>query len=129
MSIKEQIENLRSELHKHNYNYYVLDDPTLTDYEFDLKLNELKKLEEFHPEFYDFNSPSVRVGGEITKNFKTVVHNTPMYSLDNSYTIEDLYDWEKRIRKIIEGEIKFTCELKYDGASRYGYYRSSWIYI
>ena len=117
MSIKEQIENLRSELHKHNYNYYVLDDPTLTDYEFDLKLNELKKLEEFHPEFYDFNSPSVRVGGEITKNFKTVVHNTPMYSLDNSYTIEDLYDWEKRIRKIIEGEIKFTCELKYDGAS------------
>jgi DNA ligase (NAD+) len=57
MSIKEQIENLRSELHKHNYNYYVLDDPTLTDYEFDLKLNELKKLEEFHPEFYDFNSP------------------------------------------------------------------------
>ena len=70
-----------------------------------------------HPEFYDSNSPTVRVGGEITKNFKTVIHNTPMYSLDNSYSIEDLYDWEKRIRKIIDGEIMFTCELKYDGAS------------
>ena len=63
------------------------------------------------------NSPTKRVGGDITKNFDTIVHNTPMYSLDNSYSIEDLYDWEKRIRKIIEGDVSFTCELKYDGAS------------
>ena len=117
MTVKEQIEFLRLELHKHNYNYYVLDNPTISDYEFDSKLNQLKKIEDLYPEFYDSNSPTVRVGGEITKNFKTVIHNTPMYSLDNSYSIEDLYDWEKRIRKIIDGEIMFTCELKYDGAS------------
>ena len=117
MTVKEQIEFLRLELHKHNYNYYVLDNPTISDYEFDSKLNQLKKIEDLHPEFYDSNSPTVRVGGEITKNFKTVIHNTPMYSLDNSYSIEDLYDWEKRIRKIIDGEIMFSCELKYDGAS------------
>ena len=117
MTVKEQIEFLRLELHKHNYNYYVLDNPTISDYEFDSKLNQLKKIEDLHPEFYDSNSPTVRVGGEITKNFKTEIHNTPMYSLDNSYSIEDLYDWEKRIRKIIDGEIMFTCELKYDGAS------------
>ncbi|MDB3937459.1 NAD-dependent DNA ligase LigA [Flavobacteriaceae bacterium] len=117
MTVKEQIEFLRLELHKHNYNYYVLDNPTISDYEFDSKLNQLKKIEDLHPEFYDSNSPTVRVGGEITKNFKTVIHNTPMYSLDNSYSIEDLYDWEKRIRKIIDDEIMFTCELKYDGAS------------
>ena len=117
MTVKEQIEFLRLELHKHNYNYYVLDNPTISDYEFDSKLNQLKNIEDLHPEFYDSNSPTVRVGGEITKNFKTVIHNTPMYSLDNSYSIEDLYDWEKRIRKIIDGEIMFTCELKYDGAS------------
>ena len=117
MSVKEQIEFLRSELHKHNYNYYVLDDPTLSDYQFDLKLNELIKLEKLYPEFYDSNSPTVRVGGGITKNFNTVIHNTPMYSLDNSYSIDDLYNWEKRIKKIIDGDIKFTCELKYDGVS------------
>ena len=117
MTVKEEIEFLRLELHKHNYNYYVLDNPTISDYEFDSKLNQLKNIEDLHPEFYDSNSPTVRVGGEITKNFKTEIHNTPMYSLDNSYSIEDLYDWEKRIRKIIDGEIMFTCELKYDGAS------------
>jgi DNA ligase (NAD+) len=117
MSVKEQIEFLRSELHKHNYNYYVLDNPTLSDYQFDLKLNELIKLEKLYPEFYDSNSPTVRVGGGITKNFNTVIHNTPMYSLDNSYSIDDLYNWEKRIKKIIDGDIKFTCELKYDGVS------------
>ena len=117
MSVKEQIEFLRSELHKHNYNYYVLDNPTLSDYQFDLKLNELIKLEKLYPEFYDSNSPTVRVGGGITKNFNTVIHNTPMYSLDNSYSIDDLYNWEKRIKKVIDGDIKFTCELKYDGVS------------
>ena len=117
MNVKEQIESLRKELHKHNYNYYVLDNPTVSDYEFDLKLKDLKKLEDLHPEFYDSNSPTVRVGGDITKNFETIVHNSPMYSLDNSYSIEDLYAWEKRIKKIIEGNIEYTCELKYDGAS------------
>ena len=117
MNVKEQINSLRSELHKLNYNYYVLDDSSVSDYDFDLRLKELKKLEDLHPEFYDSNSPTVRVGGDITKNFSTIVHNFPMYSLDNSYSIEDLYDWEKRIKKIIEDNIDYTCELKYDGAS------------
>ena len=117
MNVKEQINSLRSELHKLNYNYYVLDDSSVSDYDFDLRLKELKKLEDLHPEFYDSNSPTVRVGGDITKNFETIVHNFPMYSLDNSYSIEDLYDWEKRIKKIIENNIEYTCELKYDGAS------------
>ena len=117
MNVKEQINSLRSELHKLNYNYYVLDDSSVSDYDFDLRLKELKKLEDLHPEFYDSNSPTVRVGGDITKNFSTILHNFPMYSLDNSYSIEDLYDWEKRIKKIIENNIEYTCELKYDGAS------------
>ena len=108
MNVKEQIESLRKELHKHNYNYYVLDNPTISDYEFDLKLKDLKKLEDLHPEFYDSNSPTVRVGGDITKNFETIVHNSPMYSLDNSYSIEDLYAWEKRIKKRVK-TIIFLC--------------------
>ncbi|SDB43628.1 DNA ligase (NAD+) [Flavobacteriaceae bacterium MAR_2010_188] len=117
MEVKDQIEALRAELRKHNYNYYVLDQPTVSDFDFDLKLKELQKLEEENPEFYDENSPTLRVGGEVTKNFKTIRHKNRMYSLSNSYSREDLLDWEKRLRKTIEGKIKFVCELKYDGAS------------
>ena len=113
-----KIEQLRNELNQHNYNYYVLDNPTISDYEFDLKLKELQDLEKAYPEFFDENSPSVRVGGSITKNFKTIVHEFRMYSLDNSYSKEDLEDWEKRIIKAVgHNKISFTCELKYDGAS------------
>lgn len=117
MDIKGQIEKLRNELREHNYNYYVLDNPTISDYEFDIKLKELQDLEAKYPEFFDPNSPSQRVGGEITKNFETIPHEYRMYSLDNSYSKEDLLDWETRIKKLIEGEISYTCELKYDGAS------------
>ena len=117
MSPKEQIQSLRDELREHNYNYYVNDNPTISDFEFDKKLEQLKTLEAAHPEFYDATSPSVRVGGEVTKNFNTVKHINRMYSLDNSYSIEDLRDWETRIKKIVDGEIQYTCELKYDGAS------------
>ena len=118
MLVKEQIEALRQELREHNYNYYVLDTPTISDYDFDIKLKELHVLESKHPEFYDANSPTLRVGGEITKNFNTVVHEHRMYSLDNSYSKEDLLDWEKRVEKILgDSNIEFTCELKYDGAS------------
>lgn len=117
MDIKSKIESLRDELRQHNYNYYILDNPTISDYEFDMKLKELQALEESHPEFYDENSPTKRVGGTITKNFNTVVHDFRMYSLDNSYSKEDLMDWEKRIKKMIDGEVQYTCELKYDGAS------------
>jgi DNA ligase (NAD+) len=117
MTIKEQILQLREELNKHNHEYYVLDNPTISDYEFDIKLNELIALEQQYPEFFDANSPSQRVGGEITKNFETLVHEQRMYSLDNSYSKEDLLDWETRIKKLVDGNLQFTCELKYDGAS------------
>ena len=117
MDIKSKIESLRDELRKHNYNYYILDNPTISDYEFDMKLKELQDLEEKHPEFFDSNSPTQRVGGTVTKNFNTVVHDFRMYSLDNSYSKEDLLDWEKRIKKLVDGDVQYTCELKYDGAS------------
>lgn len=117
MSIQQQIETLREELHQHNYNYYILDNATISDYEFDMKLKELQVIEEKHPEFFDANSPTQRVGGTITKNFNTVVHDFRMYSLDNSYSKEDLLDWETRIKKMVDGDVQYTCELKYDGAS------------
>jgi len=117
MTAKEQIAQLRNELRIHNHNYYVLDTPIITDYNFDIKLKQLQALEASHPEFYDANSPSLRVGGAITKNFETIVHEHRMYSLDNSYSKEDLLDWETRIKKLVDGDIHYTCELKYDGAS------------
>ena len=82
MDIQQHIQNLRDELRQHNYNYYVLDKPTISDYEFDIKLKELQELELKHPEFFDPSSPTQRVGGQITKNFETVVHEHRMYSLD-----------------------------------------------
>jgi len=117
MNIEQQIKTLRNQLSEHNYNYYVLDNPTISDFEFDQKLKQLQALEKAHPEFYDANSPTLRVGGEITKNFETIPHTFRMYSLENSYSKEDLEDWEKRIEKMVDGVVEFTCELKYDGAS------------
>ncbi len=117
-NIQEKLNALRDELREHNYNYYILDNATISDYEFDIKLKELQALEAKHPEFYDPNSPTLRVGGTITKNFNTIAHEYRMYSLENSYSKEDLLDWETRIEKILGVEnIEFTCELKYDGAS------------
>ena len=117
-NIQQKIEELREELHQHNYNYYILDEPSISDFEFDLKLKELQDLELAHPEFYDANSPSLRVGGGVTKNFPTVQHQFRMYSLDNSYDFNDLEDWENRILKTVENEeVEFVAELKYDGAS------------
>ncbi len=118
MDIQNTIQNLREELNQHNYNYYVLDQPTISDYEFDLKLVQLQNLENQYPEFFDESSPTQRVGGAITKNFETVVHEHRMYSLDNSYSKEDLLEWEKRIQKVLgDVPLEYTCELKYDGAS------------
>jgi len=116
-NIKQSIQSLRDELREHNYNYYVLDNATISDYDFDVKLKALQELEKKHPEFFDANSPTQRVGGEVTKNFETIVHEHRMYSLDNSYSKEDLEDWETRIKKLVDGDIQYTCELKYDGAS------------
>lgn len=118
MSVLDTIKDLRDELNQHNYNYYVLDKPTISDFEFDQKLKQLQDLEAQHPEFFDENSPTQRVGGMVTKNFETVKHEYRMYSLDNSYSIEDLQDWETRIQKVLgDVPLEYTCELKYDGAS------------
>ncbi|MCZ8090167.1 NAD-dependent DNA ligase LigA [Flavobacterium sp.] len=118
MDIQKNIQDLKDELNLHNHNYYVLDNPTISDFEFDKKLKQLQELENQHPEFFDENSPTQRVGGTITKNFQTVVHDYRMYSLDNSYSVEDLTDWETRIQKVLGNvPLQYTCELKYDGAS------------
>ena len=118
MDIKAIIQSLREELNAHNHNYYVLDAPTISDFEFDQKLKQLQELEVQHPEFFDENSPTQRVGGTVTKNFQTVVHENRMYSLDNSYSKEDLQDWETKIQKVLGNvDLQYTCELKYDGAS------------
>lgn len=117
MNISEKIFSLRKKLHDHNYRYYVLDDPFISDYDFDMMLKELEQLERENPEFFDVNSPSQRVGGEVTKSFDTSVHSTPMYSLNNSYSLEDLIEWENRIKKIVDAPIEYTCELKFDGVS------------
>ena len=118
MDAQQQIKNLREELHDHNYRYYILDAPIISDYEFDMKLKELQALEASHPEFYDENSPTMRVGGTVTKNFNTIAHDQRMYSLENSYSKDELLEWEKRVQRILgDVPITYTCELKYDGAS------------
>lgn len=118
MDIQKTIQDLREELNLHNHNYYVEDKPTISDFEFDQKLKQLQDLEAQYPEYFDENSPSQRVGGTITKNFQTVVHENRMYSLDNSYSKEDLQDWEVKIQKVLGNvPLQYTCELKYDGAS------------
>ncbi|SFE93718.1 NAD-dependent DNA ligase LigA [Flavobacterium xueshanense] len=118
MDIQNTIQKLREELNQHNYNYYVLDKPIISDYEFDFKLKQLQELESQYPEYFDESSPTQRVGGTITKNFQTVPHEHRMYSLDNSYSKEELIEWEKRIQKVLgEVPLEYTCELKYDGAS------------
>lgn len=117
MSDRELIIQLQNELRQHNYSYYVLDEPTISDYDFDIKLKQLQNLELKYPELQTSDSPTQRVGGEVTKNFNTIKHAQRMYSLDNSYSKQDLFDWEKRLKKLIDTPLKYTCELKYDGAS------------
>ena len=117
MDIAKKITQLRDQLHQYNHEYYILDTPSISDYEFDQLLKELQLLEDQYPQYADSNSPTQRVGGGVTKNFETVVHENRMYSLDNSYSKDDLLDWEKRIKKMVDGPVSYTCELKYDGAS------------
>lgn len=108
---------LVAELNQHNYNYYVLAMPTIGDYEFDKKLKHLAELEKENPDFADPNSPTQRVGGDITKNFITVQHKYPMLSLGNTYNEQDLRDFDERIRKAIGDNFQYVCELKFDGLS------------
>lgn len=122
---KQKIEELSKEIEKHNYNYYTLDTPTISDYDFDMLLEELIRLEKQFPQFLSPDSPSQRVGGQITKEFKTVLHKYPMLSLSNSYSKEELTDFDERIKKslginaadLFGGNIEYVCELKFDGLS------------
>lgn len=116
-AVKEQIDALVKELNQHTYNYYVLAMPTIGDYEFDNKLAQLAKLEHEYPEFADPNSPTQKVGGDITKNFVTVPHKWPMLSLGNTYSEQDLRDFDERVRKAIGDDFEYVCELKFDGLS------------
>ena len=117
MNVSERIQFLRTELRQHNHSYYVLDKPTISDFEFDKLLEELIHLENKNPEFFDPHSPSQRVGGEVSKSFNTVKHQYPMLSLGNTYSEEELRDFDKRIHKLVEDQIEYVCELKYDGVS------------
>lgn len=113
----ERIKELSDLLNQHNYNYYVLDNPSISDYEFDMLLEELQKLENEFPSMAYSNSPTKRVGGQVIKTFETVVHKYPMLSLANSYSEEDLNDFDTRVKKLADSEVEYTCELKYDGAA------------
>ncbi|WP_341908336.1 NAD-dependent DNA ligase LigA [Fluviicola taffensis] len=114
---QKRIEQLTQELTQHNYNYYVESNPTISDYEFDLLLKELQDLETEFPELASDLSPTKRVGGDITKKFATVVHKFPMLSLSNSYSEEEIVEWEQRLKKLATGPIEYVCELKYDGVA------------
>lgn len=116
-SIGQHIESLREELNLHNYNYYVLSTPTISDFEFDQKMKELTRLEEAHPEFADSNSPSQRVGSDLTKNFVQIPHKYPMLSLGNTYSEEEVKEFFDRVKKDLNDTFEIVCELKYDGAS------------
>lgn len=115
--IKDSMDALVAELNQHSYNYYVLAMPTIADYEFDKKLEELARLEKENPEFADPDSPTLKVGGDITKNFVTVKHKWPMLSLGNTYNEQDLRDFDERIKKAIGDNFEYVCELKFDGLS------------
>ena len=115
--IKDQIESLRRELEQHNYNYYVLSAPTISDMDFDVKLKILQELEEAHPEFFDSNSPTQRVGSDIAAGFKQVAHVYPMLSLGNTYSEGEVQDFYDRVRKGLNEDFELVCELKYDGTS------------
>ena len=117
MDIKEKIEGLRAELHRHNYNYYVLNAPEISDKEFDEKIRELQDLEQAHPEYKDENSPTMRVGSDINKNFTQVAHKYPMLSLANTYSEAEVTDFYDRVRKALNEDFEICCEMKYDGTS------------
>jgi len=124
-SAQKRIQELSAEIEKHNYNYYVLSHPTISDYDFDMMLEEMIRLEKQYPEFLSANSPSQRVGGAITKEFKTVKHQYPMLSLANSYSQEEIMDFDQRVKKglniestsLFGADVEYVCELKFDGLS------------
>ena len=117
MTVKEKIDRLRAELHRHNYNYYVLNAPEISDKEFDDLMRELQELEKEHPEYQDDNSPTMRVGSDLNKNFTQVAHKYPMLSLGNTYSESEVTDFYERVKKALNEDFEICCELKYDGTS------------
>lgn len=120
MTAKTRIEQLRSELHRHNHNYYVLNAPEISDFEFDRLMRELQELEAQHPEYYDPMSPTVRVGSDISNEFVQVAHKYPMLSLGNTYSFDEVSDFYNRVQKSLGSEpFELCCEIKYDGVLLY----------
>ncbi|AVM56887.1 DNA ligase (NAD(+)) LigA [Bacteroides heparinolyticus] len=117
MTAKEKIDSLRAELHRHNYNYYVLNAPEISDKEFDDMMRELQDMEQRYPEYQDDNSPTMRVGSDLNKNFLQVVHKYPMLSLGNTYSKGEVTDFYERVKKLLNEDFEICCELKYDGTS------------
>lgn len=117
MTVKEKIDQLRADLHWHNYNYYVLNAPEISDKEFDDRMRELQDLEKEHPEYQDDNSPTMRVGSDLNKNFTQVAHKYPMLSLGNTYSESEVTDFYDRVKKALNEDFEICCELKYDGTS------------
>ena len=114
---RKRVDELSDLLHNYNYLYYVKNESVVSDYDFDMLHKELEALEVQFPELLDGNSPTKRVGGDITKKFESVPHRYPMLSLSNTYSEEEIIEWEERIKKTIEGDIEYVCELKYDGVA------------
>ena len=117
MNVKQRIDFLRKEISKHNNSYYVLDKSVISDFEFDTLLHELRELEQKYPQYFDLNSPTQKVGGDVLDGFKSVAHKYKMLSLGNTYSSEDLFLFDKRIKKLVDNSFKYVCELKYDGVS------------
>ena len=116
-AIQAKMAELSTQLHAHNHAYYVLNSPQISDYEFDMLLKELETLEEQYPAFIDVNSPTKRVGGDLTKKFEAKAHRFPMLSLSNSYSEQEIIDWAERCQKVLGEASEFVCELKYDGVA------------
>jgi DNA ligase (NAD+) len=115
--VEQRIKSLREQINEHNHLYYILSAPVISDYDFDLLLKELEALEKQYPEFDDSLSPTKRVGGDITKGFTQSVHRYPMLSLSNTYSFEEIEDFDRRVRKVIGDDVTYVCELKYDGVA------------
>lgn len=115
--IKDRIDKLRNEIKEHNYRYYVLNQPVISDFEFDMLINELAALEKQYPEYKTSDSPVDRVGSDLSREFQQFPHKYPMLSLGNTYNEEELRDFDRRVKKALENQVEYVCELKYDGAS------------
>ncbi|MGB4341030.1 MAG: NAD-dependent DNA ligase LigA, partial [Dysgonamonadaceae bacterium] len=114
---KEEIEELRRQIREHDYNYYVLAQPVISDYEYDRLMRRLMELEAQYPEYYDPNSPTVRVGSDITNEFEQVEHRYPMLSLQNTYSTNEVTDFFNRVKRTLNEDFEIVCELKFDGVS------------